>query len=180
VPAVEQPGRERQPGQSRQHGAPLRSADRLAQPPRAERDDPQRLHMEDHSRDADRGAIDGGEEQRPVEDHESARRHRGEPGAAMQPQLVAAAGRQAPQRQRQRTERAAAPHRGQRVLPGLLDEGADRAEQQAAADHQPLAVAFATRRLVAAGGRGGECAGGRHAGDPRRSAAPREANSSKG
>ena len=47
-------------------------------------------------------------------------------------------------------EDAAEPHRGRRILPGLLHEDADRAEQQAGGHHQGLTVAGT------AGGIGGQ------------------------
>jgi hypothetical protein len=102
--------------------------------------------MEHDSGHADRRALDRGEEQRPIGDHQHAGRERGcQPGTA-QPQLAQAAAGRAPRQQRQRAEHAAEPDAGQRVLASFLDEHADGAEQQAAGDHQHHALALARRR----------------------------------
>jgi hypothetical protein len=79
------------------------------------------------------------------------RRERG----ATQPPLPEPPARGAPRQQREQAERAAAPHGGQRVLAGLLDEHAERAQQQAAGRHQRDAAPFVGR-----GDRTG-CCGGR-------------------
>ncbi|MDT4858135.1 hypothetical protein FQZ97_925870 [compost metagenome] len=145
---VQTAGGQAQTEQRHQRGTPLAVAHALAQPERARHHDEEGLHMH-HQRGHRHGrARHGLEEQGPAEHHEQPARDGQRGIAPAQPQFTPAAREREPQGEREQPEGAAEPHGGERGLARFFDEDAERSQQQATADHEPLALRF----TLAAGG----------------------------